>query len=184
MLNLLKLKSVATVGAVSLAALATSTAQAAVCGVYNLEAVASCDAFKLPAGTVGGPVVVTVTGQGNKTLSAYAGFTFTEVVPNSPVPQNATSIIADGLLAGSTYITLIFDTPANVDVWAVFSATGAAFSTANGGVSIAAEGTSTGNYKLGGIYLRSPVNQVPVPGSLALLGLGVVALGAASRKKA
>ncbi len=173
-------------------AVASMSAQASIvsCGVYSIDTGAStsyaCQSFGFgPNGTQtsdpASAVTSIITHNGASTLDSFGGNAYTDVSGLETWGGAGVGTFTGATLnTALNYLVLLFDTPLNgSQPWMVLSATGADLQNS---ISVT-ESSGTGTFKYR-IYegVNTPPNPVPLPGTIALLGLGLAAIGL--RKKA
>lgn len=186
------MKKVFSAVAFAAASLAATSAQAALVQCFSSNsmvdtAIATCESFgivptgpSLPVNQTAGTAATVGGSSGNMDLVSFAGGT--PLSQSSDIVLGSSTMIqySSGLLAGSNYLVFIYETGGFPREWNVVSATGAELIAGFG----YSENIPTGTVKFE-IYTdpRTPT-PVSAPGTLALTGLGLVALGLRRRRSA
>jgi hypothetical protein len=159
----------------------SNDAQAALisCGPVQIDSTAPClisgtygNTLGNPGGFTSGPTTVTLGGSlGSTSLATYNGLTLGASLCGNPFQTVGTfGSNCTGLTAANSYLVFLFETSGATRQFAVASATGALLTA---GIPYQ-ESTSQGVAKYD-IY-AIPRAAVPVPATLALLGLGLLAM--------
>jgi PEP-CTERM motif len=147
----------------------TGTATSYMCQSFN-----SVGGSNGPMTSTGGPVTTVINQTGASTITTYGGTAVTALGSNASTwgGNAAGGFSGEVLNATTTYLVLVTDVPPLNSPWMVISATGADLLSA---ISVT-EPVVDGTFKYR-IYNAPASNPVPLPGTLALFGLGLAALG-------